>query len=142
MELEASRLRTRDADCDVKMSACVLENFRKTRLFWTANHTTSELLRELLERLATFAAQERPQLTEFDVESAIKYRFSPEGPLGVMSVPIHPRIAEHFGLEWYDPDEQHQAYGNARYSYQEYFASMIRWALDVKASMDGARDHG
>jgi hypothetical protein len=153
MELEAARLRARDVHCDVKMSAYVLENFRKNRLFWTADHTTSEPLRELLERLAALAAQERPQLTEFDIESTIKYRFSPEGPLGVVSVPVHPRIAEHFGLEWYDPDERHQAYGNARYSYQEYFASMIRWAMDVKASrhtdaasetilMDGARDNG
>jgi hypothetical protein len=134
MELEAARLRARDTQCDVKMSAYVLENFRKKRLYWTPNHTTSDLLRELLERLVIMTAQERPQVAEFDVETTIKYRFSPEGPLGVVSVPIHPSIGEHFALEWYDPAQTHQGYGNLRYSYDQYFASMIRWAADVKAA--------
>ena len=51
-----------------------------------------------------------------------------------MEVPIHPKIAEHFALECYDPNEKFRAADGTLYSYTEYFSAMIRHSLDVKAA--------
>jgi len=129
--LETARILARDKRCDVKMADYVTSSWREQRLFWTSNHPTCELLRELIHRLLAVVGDAEP-LGELDLDATISYRFAPEGPLGVISVPIHPAIVKHFGLEWYAPDEIHQSFGGVRYSDAEYFESLVRHSIAVK----------
>ena len=131
-QIESSRLVARDAHCDVKISDFVLGRFRDERLFWTANHPTSALLRELIHRLVHASASHEPLLDLLDLEATIAHRYFPEGPLGIVSVPIHPNVAEHFGLEWYDAGEAHRGFGGVAYSSSEYFKAMVRHSIEVK----------
>jgi hypothetical protein len=133
LQVESARLTARDSHCDVKMSDFVLENFRQERLFWSNNHPTSALLRELIHRLLAIAEPLEPLLDELDLDATISYRLSPEGPLGAVSIPVHPKIAAHFGLEWYDAGERHQSFGGLTYSGAEYFDTMIREAISFRA---------
>jgi hypothetical protein len=132
LQVESARLAARDAHCDVKMSGFVMENFRRQRLFWSNNHPTSALLRELIHRLLAVSAPREPLLEDLDLDATISYRFSPEGPLGVVSVPVHPKIAEHFGLTWYDAAARHQSFGGVVYSATQYFETMIREAISFR----------
>jgi hypothetical protein len=126
LQLESARLTARDAHCDVKMGEYVMTHFREERLYWTPDHPSNALLRELMHRLLKARADALPALAELDIDATMLYRLSPEGPLGVISVPIHPRVAEHLGLHWYDLGERHQAYGGVTYSHDEYLEAMIR----------------
>lgn len=136
LQLESARLLARDANCDVKMGDYVLQRFAGERLFWTPNHPTSTLLRELIHRLLHACAKAEPALKGFDVDATVAYRFSPEGPLGALSVPVHPAIAGHFRSCWYDADARYQWFGGAAYSYTEYFEEMIRHSIAVKQARE------
>lgn len=132
LQLEEARIRARDARCDVKIGEFVLNRFRKERLFWTVNHPTPPLLNALAERLLQASDPVQPALQDADVAATLSSHFRPEGPLGVVSVPIHPKVAEHLELEWYDPNERHRSWDGKTYTYAEYFEGMIRQALRVR----------
>lgn len=132
LQLETARIKARDARCEVKIGDFVLERFRKQRLFWTVNHPTSVLLAELIERLLHASERAQPALKDAEVAQTLREKFRPEGPLGVVGVPIHPKIAEHFELEWYDPNERYHSWDGKTYSYVEYYEGMIRQALRVR----------
>lgn len=129
LEIESARLAARDARCDVKIGDFVLENFRRERLFWSNNHPTSVLLRELVHRLIAAGLPREPLFAELDLDATITYRFPPEGPLGVASIPVHPKIVEHFRLAWYDAGARHQSFGGVTFSEPEYFEAMIRESI-------------
>lgn len=137
-ELETARIKARDARCDVKIADFVLANFRKHRLFWTANHPTSLLLAELIERLLYASDKIQPVLQDANIEATLAAHFLPAGPLGVVGVPVHPRIAEHYGLEWYRPDERYRSWNGRTYSYAEYFEAMIGESLRIRAEGSAA----
>ncbi len=52
--------------------------------------------------------------------------------LGPIAVPIHPKVAEHFKLSWYDPNESWRYYGQTR-TYTEYFREMIEYGIAERA---------
>lgn len=133
-QIESARLVARDTHCDIKMSDFILGRFRRERLFWTPNHPTSALLRELIHRLLDVSAPREPLLETLDLDATIAWRFIPEGPLGVVSVPVHPKVAAHFGLDWYDAGKRHQGFGGVAYSSAEYFEAMVQRACAVKRS--------
>ncbi len=122
--LERSRLEARDGHCDVKMGSFILDQLRSRRLFWTVNHPTQMLMRELLGRL--FEASERvaPALKEADIEETVRVYFPAGELLKIASIPIHPAVARELDLEWYDPHERYGVFGNT-YTYEEYFEQMI-----------------
>lgn len=136
-DLEVARLQARDAECHVKISDYIFSEFRRQRLFWTINHPASALLRELLQRLLLRASSQEAIFETFRVDETIDFRFNPEGPLGVVSVPIHPQVISFFDLKWYDQRAPHQSYGNIRYSSEEYFRQMIRWSIRIRDSREG-----
>lgn len=133
LQLETARIQARDARCDVKIGDFVLNQFRKERLFWTVNHPAPVLLNVLIERLLHASDPVQPVLADADVAQTLAAHFPPEGPLGVVGVPIHPKIAEHLELEWYNPNERYRSWDGKTYTYVEYFDGMIRQALRVRA---------
>ena len=136
--LETARLQARDAHCGVKMGTYAIEHFRGERLFWTVNHPTSRALHVLIERLLCAAFQEGEPERAGDIRPAFSADVSRD-PLGEINVPVHPKIAAHFGLEWYDPNERHAAFAGHAFSYMEYFKTMIEIAIDTKRRGDNLR---
>jgi Polysaccharide biosynthesis enzyme WcbI len=133
-KIEASRLAARDARCDVQMSSWVLERFRTQRLYWTINHPTSTLLRELLERLFHACAKAQPAIEDVDVDTTLKANFPPRGPLGVVAIPVHPKVAEQLGLDWYNGEERYPSFNFATYTYEGYFRALIDYCCAAKAT--------
>jgi hypothetical protein len=136
LQIESARLTSRDRHCEIKMADHVLGRFREERLFWTPNHPTNALLRELIGRLLPACIEAEPELASLDIDATLATRLPPEGPLGVVDIPIHPKIAEHYGVKWYDPSERHQTFGGGTYSYTEYFEAMIEDSLAVRRSRE------
>ena len=129
LALEDARLRARDANCDVKLGAYVLASFRTTRLFWTVNHPTMELLLEVVAQLLNAAFPQSPRLSRAVLGRELTRVFGNRGPLGAISVPVHPIVAEQFGLTWYDPGEIYLGPAGATYTYRGYFEAMIETSL-------------
>lgn len=130
LALEAARLKARDAKCDVKIADYILAEFRTRRLFWTVNHPSTVLLAELADRLLRISG-DFPPLHSVNTSRILEQRFDAAGPLGVCSVPIHPFVASHYGLKWYNAaKETFQNWGD-RYTYEGYFRALIASSLKI-----------
>jgi hypothetical protein len=127
LKLEVARFTARDAKCDVTMGSYLYERFMRERPLWTANHPTLSFLKELLQRIIAAAARSNEALSTVDIGRTIDRAFviNPRGPLGVVSVPVHPMVAEHFQLSWYDPKERYQLFDGSSYNYDGYFKALI-----------------
>ena len=135
LKIEMARFEARDAKCDVTMGSYLYERFIHERPLWTANHPTLPFLKELLRRILVAAADRADErLGSIDIDRTIASNFvlSPRGPLGVVSVPIHPKVAEHFQFAWYDPHERYQLFDGNSYDYKEYFEQLIAHSLAKK----------
>lgn len=133
LRLETARIRNREATCEVKMADKILERYTKERLFWAINHPTNALLEDLIEQLLYYCGPADPLLIDADPGQTLSAYFGPQGPLGAASIPIHPEVAKHFGLTWYDPKQRFRTWDGSTYSYEQYFETMIRYAYRVKA---------
>ena len=114
-EINAAKARQLDLEADVKLGAFVLDSFRRERLFVTYNHPSPRMLQHMAAQLC--AALGYP-----DVEPALP-KANKDG-VGQIQVPVHPRIASHFGLEWFDP-QMCYVYFDEQLTAQEY---MLRYA--------------
>lgn len=102
---ETEKLLGADAACDVKIGSYILKHFRRKRLFLAPNVPANALIAELAFRVlhACFGRDDLP-----DRES-IQDVLSAAGASDLMAraaVPIHPAVAHHFSLEWYDPKSE------------------------------------
>lgn len=139
-ELEWARLRARDAKCDVKMAEYVESHFRDINLFWCVNHPTLEALRELCLRLLAAAALGGVAISPATLDQTIA-ALPPQEPLGILRVPIHPAVAEHFRLNWV-PGATAKVYGlwGEPLTYDEYFRGMAECSINVRDASPGSID--
>ncbi|HEY5411448.1 MAG TPA: WcbI family polysaccharide biosynthesis putative acetyltransferase [Caulobacteraceae bacterium] len=93
-EINVDKARILDERADVKLGAYVTQNFRASRLFVTQNHPTMTMLRYIAD--AIFAALEIDP-PESDLAQAA-------GGMQHVHMPVHPVVADHFKLDWYDPE--------------------------------------
>ena len=123
---DRERLDALDARCDVRIATFVHENLQHERLFWAAHAPTNKLLCELIVRLLdrTFAPK---KLVSRRVLTELLHRVGAEDLFGAIGVPIHPHVARHFSLQWYDAQQRYAFFGE-RLTYDEYFKRMIREA--------------
>ncbi|MGB8266681.1 MAG: WcbI family polysaccharide biosynthesis putative acetyltransferase [Candidatus Velthaea sp.] len=135
--LERARQLTVDDRCDVKMAEFLLDNFRTQRLFFTITHPTPLVFRELLAQLVAACAAHDPALATVDIGATLSgiLQTHPRGPLYTQVTPIHPKVAEHFALTWYDPNERFEVH-TSLLSYRDYFAAMIAEFQAVKAAQE------
>lgn len=131
LRLERARLMRRDTQCDIKMAPIILERFQHERLFWTMNHPTHALLRVLMNALLAHAANLDPRLAGVVLDEAFFETYFSVEMLGQIAVPIHPGVAEHFALSWYDPYEEWVYYGETR-TYESYFREMIEYCAAAR----------
>ena len=108
-EINAEKSRQIDEMADLKWGGPVFDAFQARRLFATNNHPVPEMLETM--RQTVFEAIGAPAPPSDLVEAS--------GGMGRIHWPIHPSVAEHFKLEWYDPDAEHQYFEN-RYRIGEF----------------------
>ncbi len=100
-EINVEKARLLDARADVKLGAHVIESFRDSRLFVTQNHPTMVMLRYIADAVFAALGVEPPQS---DLAQA-------SGGMQHIHMPIHPQVAQHFQLEWYDEDMTYRYFG-------------------------------
>jgi hypothetical protein len=123
-QMESARLSAQDAQSDVKIGSFILKYFRKARLFWAVNVPANRLLAEVIYRLIDAGFDETERCAREDIEAAVA-GFSPRELLGGVSNPVHPLVAEHFALEWYDRDEALACPGDRELTFDQYTAELI-----------------
>lgn len=128
---ETSALLAADAKCEVKIGSFVLKHFRKRRLFWAPSAPANTLLCELTYRLL-HACFGRETPVERDAIDAALARLSTRDVMAHVAIPVHPLVAGHFGLEWYDREERYPYVKGSR-SFEEYYRSMIDYIESQRA---------
>ncbi len=131
--LDQARLEARDGHCDIEMTSWVMERFRSQRLFWTINHPTQTVLREVVQRLLNASVSVEPALLEVDIEKTQGVLFPNWEQLGMINIPIHPNVAEELRLTWYDINRPFSSCGRT-YSYEQYFREMIDYCVSERAA--------
>ncbi len=124
LAIDVMRWRERDAACDVKLADYLLENFRKIQLFYTfarpSPHCSGMILKQLLAESLADTNQLTTAVTELDHLLRFFVGYDME------ECPIHPAVAEHFGLEWYKAEAGHRHHAH-RLSFNEYMVRYLRF---------------
>lgn len=124
---ETAALLAADANADVKLGSYVLKYFRKRRLFWAPNAPSNDLLGELIYRLLHAGLGPAHGVDRAALDAAFA-ALSARDVMSHIAIPIHPLIAEHFGLEWYVPGEPYPCPKGTR-TFDEYYRGMIDYVL-------------
>jgi hypothetical protein len=113
-----------EANDDMRLAAYIQRNFSTTRMFISPTLPAPALLREMVEQVL-----DHPALRD----AVPKARCSAEldtlldGYVGWQEeLPVHKRVATHFGLSWWSPDFKYCWMNNYR-TYREYTLDYIRW---------------
>ncbi|HVY15872.1 MAG TPA: WcbI family polysaccharide biosynthesis putative acetyltransferase [Rhodopila sp.] len=121
---ELRRMRQEEASHDVKVMTFIQERFRQERLFLTPYLPNAGLIREIAWQML-----DRPRLhpilpreTLAAQLDALLEGFTPWDT----ELPIHPRVARHFGLAWWRPDMTYRWFNNHR-THRQYTLDQIRW---------------
>ncbi len=104
-ELEVRNCFAREQGCDVRVAGYVMSHFRDKRLYYTHNHPTGELMFFVLAQL--FAVPVLRDLIQLPYDRlVVGARAWADGSnvFGGEEAPIHPAVAEHFGLRWWRRD--------------------------------------
>jgi len=133
-QVESARLSAQDGRNNVKIGSFALKYFRKRRLFWAANGPANKLLAELVYRLLHAMLGAEQPIGRAQIEDVL-FHFGPRDLLGAMSVPVHPLVARHFGLEWYAAGDLYAYFGERELTYEQYFSEMIEQALAFKSAV-------
>lgn len=122
---ETTALLAADAKCEVKIGSFILKNFRKRRLFWSPLAPSDDLLLELAYRLMHVCFGSASPVERHDLAAALQ-SISVRGIFANVAIPVHPLVASHFGLEWYDAQEQVSTLEGSK-GFTEYYRDMIAY---------------
>lgn len=118
------RMRRHDAHSDVVLTDFVEARWREEHLFWINGHVARGAICELAARLADAA---RPVLggSAARARECIAAAADFEG-LGNVQVPVHPLVAQAYGLAWAGLDRQWRWY-DQQWTFFEYIERYIDW---------------
>ncbi len=135
---DCARLSHIDRGSDVPIGDFLLETFRTRRLFYTPRHPTPTLFRELLARISIACASFEPLFARARLTTTLDMLLQtrPRGPLFSQLVPVHPRVAAHFSLGWYDPQDRFELPGRSTVSYRHFITAMIAEFIAVKTARE------
>ena len=122
---DLGRWQAEDSIHDVKLSAFLLGDFRERRLFTTPHERAAAVLKETVLQLL-----ETPTLRHACDPETLRVALDrlTHGWLGSrQELPVHPRVAEHFGLRWWAPDLRYRMLGN-QFTFRDYIVRYIRWS--------------
>jgi hypothetical protein len=131
-ERERQRLEQLDSQCDVRMGEYVLSHFRTERLFIAPQSPTNVLLAELIRNILSVAFPRAAWPSRVDLPKILS-TLSDRDVLGAFAVPIHKRVAEHFGLTWYDRNDVYNHFDRQQMRDVEYYRALIAAAPQENA---------
>jgi hypothetical protein len=122
-DVDMNFMETRDRICDVAVCDYVRDNFRSQHLFWNFGHISAQGIAELAARVWRAAASD---VGGDPATATAKIREAAEvlGGMGPIQQPIHPRVAEHFGLQFHSHDMRYRWF-DQRWTFREYMARYI-----------------
>lgn len=123
---ETAALLAADAKCDIKVGSFVLKYFRRRRLFWSPNAPSNELLAELAYRISHACFGRETLADRAAIQDAFVGSRAARDMMSHIAVPVHPAVAAHFKLEWYEPGERYPSNVSDR-SLAEYYEGMIEY---------------
>jgi len=129
-QMEAARIVTRDVACDVKLAPLILNTIRSSRLLNSPQHPTTILYRELLGRALHLIKSIAPELRRIDLTSLMD-SMNGLDPWPRSQLPIHPRVAQHFSIEWWHADMIYR-FIDGEYTHDSYIEALATWSYDVK----------
>lgn len=115
-EINAAKVRDLDRRAELKLGTYALENFRRERLFVTHNHPSFRMLEVVRDQVTD--ALDLPR-SNVDVRPA-------SGGMYHTHAPIHPTVARHFALQWYDAAAPARV-RNIELPVREYFRRYAAW---------------
>ncbi len=123
--LEGERSRNEQRKFDIQMTEWILDNFKKSKLFFTSQHCTNQTFIELLRRILLLLKEEH----NFDVLNDRPFddvqtilEQNPEWQGGI-EVPIMPEVQKAFGLEF---DCDRASFGRGKCSIDDYLRQFIK----------------
>jgi tetratricopeptide (TPR) repeat protein len=118
IELVAQKQQERDAQADMKLGDYIMRHLTTERVFIHLHHPNLALFQLMLREV--FA---RMDCTTAEIERAVgAYRASPFPP---EEPPVHPRIAEHLGLQWATPGLAYRFYFGERLTWETFCARYV-----------------
>ena len=109
-EINVAKAEQLDARADVPLGKQVFDNFRHHNLFVTRNHPSMPMMHYIRDRIFEALGVSVPKS---DLQTA-------SGGMGQIHVPVHPSVAQRFGLAWYSPDDVYR-YHSEQLTAREYF---------------------
>ncbi|HEY1935611.1 MAG TPA: WcbI family polysaccharide biosynthesis putative acetyltransferase [Acetobacteraceae bacterium] len=124
LDADVAVWRQLDATNDVRVADFILANFRRQRMFLAPPLAGSAVLRHIIDQLIETPAI-RAVASPADLARELDFLLS--GYVGHwQELPIHPHIARHFGLQWWQPGMRYRWFGNS-WTFEEYALNYIRW---------------
>ncbi len=121
---EVRHMRREEATADIKLAQYIQDNLARERLFLTPYLPNTPLIRDIAWQMLN-----RPELHVIAKPETVAAELDAllEGfvPWDV-ELPVHARVARHFGLEWWRPELRYRWFNNYR-TYREYTLDQIRW---------------
>ncbi|MBV9735904.1 MAG: hypothetical protein JO209_08335 [Acidisphaera sp.] len=121
--LDVAKWRQRDSQSDIPVTDFLMDRFRRCQLFHGLDHLTGEPLGVILKGLCerTFAGLADLDRINQDIEAMLEFYVGAD----YLQTPVHPQVARHFGLEWYDPQATYRYYAN-EWTYRDYIVRLVR----------------
>ena len=125
LALDMATWRRRDQQSDITVTDYLSASFRDRQLFHALDHLTGEPLGFLLKRLCqrSFGGQADLDRINGDIDSMLAFYVGAD----YVQTPVHPLVARHFGLKWYDPEATYRYYAN-EWTYRDYIVRLVRHA--------------
>ncbi len=121
---EIRHMRREEAASDIKLAQFIQDNFARKRLFLTPYLPNTPLIRDIAWQML-----DRPELHVIAKPEVVAAELDAllEGfvPWDV-ELPVHARVARHFGLQWWRPEMTYRWFNNYR-TYRQYTLDQIRW---------------
>ncbi len=109
-EINFAKAEQLDRRADIQFLKYVYDNFRDNQLFVSRNHPSMPMLRYM--RQTVYDALDVPA-----PESDLSW---PSGGMGDIHVPIHPTVAAHLNLRWYDPEATYKYFSEQLTPFEYY----------------------
>jgi hypothetical protein len=125
LRLDIARWKAADAMADIPLADWVEQTFRVTKLFHTSLHVTATAVAYLMKRLLSRTSILTPALAQAaigEVDILLRRHTGQD----FECVPIHPLVARHLNLGFYDPDATYRWHAH-EWTFRQYILHYIRW---------------
>jgi len=122
---DVARWEAEDSGRDVHLAPFLRAHFRDTMLFAGPGERCAPIIVEIARQLLATPALR--QICDLDTAVAGLNRLTHGWRAEDRALPVHPRVAKHFGLKWWSPDQEHLL-GHSRYGFRDYIVRYLRWS--------------